>query len=64
MPIYEYRCEACGARFEAWLRSLASAPPEKCPTCGAGSIKRLPALVASTPRASGGPAACGPSGST
>jgi putative FmdB family regulatory protein len=40
MPIYEYRCEKCGERFEEYLTtSTAPAPP--CPTCASGEVARL-----------------------
>ena len=33
MPIYAYRCSACGHQ-EAHLQKLAEAPLRKCPACG------------------------------
>jgi putative FmdB family regulatory protein len=33
MPIYEYRCSACGHQ-EDHLQKLAEAPLTKCPACG------------------------------
>src|SRR5512134_2987038 len=33
MPIYEYRCAACGHQ-EDHLQKLADAPLTKCPACG------------------------------
>jgi putative FmdB family regulatory protein len=40
MPIYEYRCEGCGTRFEELVAaSAATAPP--CPACGAADPTRL-----------------------
>jgi putative FmdB family regulatory protein len=39
MPIYEYRCEACGERFEELVP--ADAPAPACPRCGAERAKRL-----------------------
>lgn len=40
MPIYEYRCQACGRSFEL-LQGVDSAPPELC-SCGArGTLKKL-----------------------
>jgi len=33
MPIYEYRCSACGHHAEH-LQKLAEAPLTKCPACG------------------------------
>jgi putative FmdB family regulatory protein len=32
MPIYEYRCEDCGNRFEKLVRR--DAPELSCPSCG------------------------------
>jgi len=40
MPIYEYRCSACGKRSSALLASYASADPA-CPHCGKAELKRL-----------------------
>ena len=39
MPIYEYRCEACGHEFETLLKSAADAPV-KCPECGKAKLKK------------------------
>src|SRR5258706_8231113 len=33
MPIYEYRCAACGHQ-EDHLRKMSDAPLTKCPACG------------------------------
>jgi putative FmdB family regulatory protein len=33
MPTYEYLCQACGSRFEAWQK-ITDDPIETCPTCG------------------------------
>lgn len=38
MPLYEFRCGACGKRFEARV-SYEESP--RCPTCGAGESERL-----------------------
>jgi len=39
MPIYEFRCEACGERFEALVdRGTATAP---CRACGADGAERV-----------------------
>jgi len=37
MPIYEFECEECGARFEE-LTSVGARPA--CPTCGSRQTKR------------------------
>ena len=40
MPIYEYRCAACGHHLEA-LQKMTEAPLRKCPDCGKSQLKRL-----------------------
>jgi putative FmdB family regulatory protein len=40
MPIYEYRCSACGHHLEA-LQKMTDAPLRKCPDCGKSRLKRL-----------------------
>ena len=39
MPLYEYRCHACGEQFEYLLRS--SAPAAQCPACASTDLKQL-----------------------
>ena len=34
MPIYEYRCQDCGTRFEKLVRRSAEAAELVCPSCG------------------------------
>src|SRR5258708_8862121 len=40
MPIYEYRCEACGKRSTSLLPSYSS-PDPPCPHCGKPALRRL-----------------------
>lgn len=40
MPTYEYKCEACGDRFERF-QSITANPIRKCPKCGKLKVKRL-----------------------
>ena len=40
MPIYEYRCAACGHTLEA-LQKFSDKPLRKCPECSKSSLKRL-----------------------
>ena len=40
MPIYEYRCSACGHDLEA-LEKMTDASLRKCPECGKSQLKRL-----------------------
>ena len=40
MPIYEYRCAACGHYMDA-LQKMSDAPLRKCPECGKSRLQRL-----------------------
>lgn len=40
MPIYEYRCEACGHEMDA-LQKLNDTPLSDCPACGRPELKKL-----------------------
>ena len=39
MPIYEYRCSACGHHLEE-IQKMADAPLRKCPECGNSTLIR------------------------
>lgn len=57
MPIYEYRCDECGRRFEKLIRSLNRPPEIICPQCQSGQVQRLiSAPAAHTGSESGGAA--------
>jgi len=43
VPLYDFRCRACQARFEARCGADALAP---CPACGSGDTERLPSAFA------------------
>lgn len=53
MPIYRYRCEACGHQFKLLLSSLPRETVEICEQCGAAAAKRLLAHVATIYKGSG-----------
>lgn len=38
MPLYEYRCRACGHQVDE-VQPMGSGPPGPCPRCG-GELKR------------------------
>jgi putative FmdB family regulatory protein len=40
MPLYEYKCDACGARFEM-IRKFSDPPLEQCSVCGKGPVAKL-----------------------
>lgn len=39
MPIYEYRCQACGHALEA-MQKLNDAPLDDCPKCAQPQLKK------------------------
>jgi len=40
MPIYEYRCEACGHELEA-MQKMSEDPLRDCPACGKPALQKL-----------------------
>ncbi len=38
MPLYDFACDGCDERFEAWAKPGEAA---ECPACGAGPARRL-----------------------
>jgi len=40
MPLYEYRCDACGHEFEA-LQKMNDEPLVHCPACDDASLRKL-----------------------
>ena len=41
LPIYEYRCEKCGHKFEKLLLSLGNPNEVSCPRCQSGVVRRV-----------------------
>lgn len=63
MPIYEYRCEACGEKFEKWLRSMTATEDVCCPRCGSRRITKAVSLFGkggATSSAAASDASCAP----
>ena len=56
MPIYDYKCAACGHRFEL-LRSISNRDEAVCPRCG-GKVTRVYEGKWATGKRSGG-CSCG-----
>ena len=52
MPLYDFRCRACGHTFEALVRVNADGggdlPPAECPACHARDLERLPSVFAAS----------------
>jgi putative FmdB family regulatory protein len=40
VPTYDYKCDACGHKFEQF-QSITAKPLKKCPECGKSKLKRL-----------------------
>ena len=46
MPIYEYRCEACGAVSSVFVRSASATVEPACERCGSSRLSRVISKVA------------------
>jgi len=63
MPIYEYRCDACGDEFEELVFSSTATVP--CPECGSEEVSRKLSVFAfkssgsDRPSASSAHSSCG-----
>jgi putative FmdB family regulatory protein len=51
MPIYEYDCQTCGARFDKLVFSPARQNPIRCPECDSEDVGKRLSLISA---ASGG----------
>jgi len=69
MPIYEYVCQECGAKYEILVRSGSKEVQLRCPRCGSTRAEKAISLFGTS--AAGGDlfqtanrsaAACGPVG--
>ena len=61
MPIYDYACAGCGARFEH-MQSGTELKHLSCPTCGSSSVSKLvsiPGLIKAGSEPRGGKTCCG-----
>jgi putative FmdB family regulatory protein len=50
MPLFDFRCRACGAEFEALVRPSAA---PSCPACGSGDLERLVSSLSFSVRSGG-----------
>ncbi len=53
MPIFEYRCQDCGTRFEKLVRGTADREGLACPSCGQGRLQQELSVFAAHAHASG-----------
>ncbi|MEO7143153.1 MAG: zinc ribbon domain-containing protein, partial [Bryobacteraceae bacterium] len=54
MPIYEYKCEGCGTKFEKLVRGGSETAELGCPSCGGKRLNQEYSTFAA--HASGSPA--------
>ncbi len=47
MPLYEYRCQQCGAKFEALVSFSQKDTPVVCENCGSEQTEKLMSTFAS-----------------
>ncbi|MBF0284267.1 MAG: zinc ribbon domain-containing protein [Magnetococcales bacterium] len=40
MPVYDYKCDGCGHRFEE-IHAMDATPISVCPACGASKARKL-----------------------
>ncbi|MBC7238035.1 MAG: zinc ribbon domain-containing protein [Chloroflexi bacterium] len=65
MPIYEYRCQECGAQFDKFVRSMKNEELViECPKCGSKECKKSFSLFGTSSGSAGASslASCAPSG--
>jgi len=62
MPIYEYRCDECGKKFELFVRSMTKQNSSACPECGSQQVRKDISLfgVGGTSGGKMSAASCGP----
>ena len=53
MPLYEYRCDQCGRRFEVLQKIGAASDGVTCPGCGGSQVAKQLSTFASSVSASG-----------
>jgi putative FmdB family regulatory protein len=57
VPIYEYTCKSCDAKFEQLQRSMTNEVKAKCPSCGSTKTARVLSVFAVGAEGSGKSAA-------
>jgi putative FmdB family regulatory protein len=52
MPVYEYVCQDCNARFDTRVSSWSEADSAECRSCASDNVRRLISRVAFMPTGS------------
>jgi putative FmdB family regulatory protein len=47
MPLYEYKCEDCGKRYEKLVSLSEAGQAMECPKCGSKAVRKLMSVIAS-----------------
>ncbi|MEW6336703.1 MAG: FmdB family zinc ribbon protein [Acidobacteriota bacterium] len=63
MPLYEYSCKSCGARFEILQHVGAGGEGLTCPKCGSAEVAKQFSTFAASMSGSGSAMPCGASSS-
>lgn len=45
MPTYEYKCNSCNETYSLFVMRLPREAEKKCPHCGSGDVKQVPAAT-------------------
>lgn len=64
MPVYEFRCEKCGEKYEALCRMGEGASSQVCPNCGSKEVKKLFSRFRAMGTDGGGKSSCSSCSST
>ncbi len=63
MPMYEYKCQECGKKFEELIPSVKSEILPRCPLCGSDNTrKQFSTFAASVKSSSSAPPSCATGG--
>ena len=59
MPVFEYRCRDCGAKFEKLVRVGTASCDLKCPTCDSRSVDKVFSVFGTLKGSTGTPSGAG-----
>ena len=62
MPMFEFRCDACGERFEKLIRNTSTPGAIECPKCGSDRCKKTYSVFGMSYTRGESASTCAPSG--